>query len=56
MHIIEVSTTFLAQNIFVSAVQDLQAIFGPSFFNLKAIMFTIYEVKHRVGADADRNS
>ena len=37
MNIIVASTIF-RMNIFVSAVPDLKAIFGPSFFNLKAIV------------------
>ena len=37
MHIIVASTSF-SMNIFASAVPDLKAIFGPSFFNLKAIV------------------
>ena len=42
MHIMVTSTIFRI-DIFVSAVQDSKAIFGPSFFNLKAILFTICE-------------
>ena len=37
MHII-VASTIVSMNIFVSAVPDLKAIFGPSFFNRKAIV------------------
>ena len=37
MHIFVASTIF-RMNIFVSAVPDSKAIFGPSFFNLKAIV------------------
>ena len=37
MHIIVASTIF-RMNIFVSAVLDLKAIFGPSFFILMAIV------------------
>ena len=51
-----VASTIFRMNIFVSAVQDLKEIFGPSFFNLKAILFTMCEVYHRAGGDAERNS
>ena len=47
------ASTILAWNIFVSAVQDLKAIFSPSFFILEAILFTIHMyVRYNIGQAA----
>ena len=43
MHIIVASIIFSIEYI-CSAVPDLKAIFGPSFFNLQTILFTICEI------------
>ena len=38
----EIARELLLAEYTVSTFPDLKAIFGPSFFNLKAVLFTIY--------------